>query len=140
MKNITFCIFAICLTINSYAVNISKKTFGINLQVDSGILISQYRFDQLVDKYILIFQTKDSIKNMSDYITLARLYNTISPSNLYNMARYRKFIDSFSQEYFNLMTDKLEASPRKGSYDYSEKYNLYIGGPLNKNSVFKIIR
>jgi hypothetical protein len=112
-----------------------------NFQEEIGTPITQADFDKLVNQFTTIFQKGDTIKDIKDYINLARLYNTIEHNgDLKKIDRYKKCMDLYSPKYFMVTIERLQAHPMKGMYDYSEKYDISLGGHPTNNSVFLIIK
>ncbi len=134
-------LFISCLLIGSNAVASPNKKAPIdNYRQQKGIPISQVDFDQLVKSFIVVFQKGDTLKNINDYVTIVRLFNTISTGNFYVSEEYKIFLNFYAPKYAMLAIKNLEAVPKRGLYFYSKKYDLNIGGPLTDNSVFIIIQ
>jgi len=114
-----------------------EKAFIFEKQQQIGMPISQRNFDKLVSKFENI-KEGDSLKNIQDYITFVRLFNTIYYSDLYKVPMYKKCANLFSR-YFVKTVGEIGALGQKGSWFYSKKYDLSIGGPPNNNSQFIIV-
>lgn len=126
-----------------------------NTAFTSNITLSRYDFDSILYIYkasmsdfnsknlIDVDFHKDTTFSESDCIMIVRLINTIQIYSLckqYEM--YCKFYSEFTTDMLYYCLIKLHGTLSKcigsGGCYYSDKYNLYITGPPNENSYYKI--
>jgi len=101
-----------------------------------GIEISRSQFDSLVILYLDKIE-KEKKLSIKQQIDLVRLVNTIDQYNL--SGDNKKLLDLYYQNIFENSLKELEAKPWKGGCQYSEKYDLFIGGKPHQNSLYKIV-
>ncbi|HEY4326321.1 MAG TPA: hypothetical protein VGN20_20210 [Mucilaginibacter sp.] len=115
----------------------------ISVSQSDGIPISQGDFDHLVKKFTKTFEKGDSIRKISEYIKVARLFNTIYYSDLHNVEKYKRFLNLYiysSRKYLEETIKALGAQLQKGLSYYSEKYGIGLGGDLEGDNVYEILR
>jgi len=137
-KYIFFILFFIALGYTASCSSINKKTtIKMEHHINSvGIEISKSKFDSLVVRYLGKIE-KEIKLSIKEQITLVRLVNTIDHYNL--SGDNKKLLDLFYQNIFANTLKELEADPWKGGCQYSQKYDLFIGGKPHQNSQYRII-
>ncbi len=139
-KALTILTFLCCYSLASKATTcIKKDVLENNIIQTTEIKIYKTDFDHLIEHFTQILQKHIQIKDVNDYITLVRLFNTVYYSDLYEVAKYKYCIDLFSPDYFQLAIEKLNAKLMKGQCHYSKQYNLWIGSNGNGTSKFVIV-
>jgi hypothetical protein len=105
--------------------------------VKKAIEIRKQTFDALILDYISRIKESHPEFSLKDYITLVRIWNTISINNLQaEEEHYLEFYNLFYTDLFKLACTELQATLTKGLAFYSEEHDLWFGGTLNENSYF----
>ena len=108
---------------------------GDSVRPPLGLCITKSNFDLTVEHVINQFESANNIKTIDDYLTFVRVYNTYGFFNLKD--NYDSTIFSVWRNNIIEITRILEAHVR-GSFFYSEKYDLVIGGGRTKNNFYRI--
>jgi len=140
MSKLFFYFLFFFVLVNSlYAIAQSENPRLIDLST-KGIEISQKTFDLNVRKELVALK-KNCDLSISQMINVVRLYNTIiaNPAMQTDVSN-SEFIDLCIDRYLNKIIIGVDAKLTKGMGYYSKKYNLYLGGQLNYNSLFTIIK
>jgi hypothetical protein len=107
--------------------------------VKKAIEIRKQTFDTLILDYISKIRERHSEFSQKDYITLVRIWNTISINNLQaEKGHYLEFYNLFYTDLFKLACTELQATLTKGLAFYSAEHDLWFGGTLNENSYFSL--
>lgn len=102
-----------------------------------GIPISKKSFDSLVVHSTSTLESKKENISTDDFITMIRLYNTITVLHLTDK-KSAKFINLFTPGYLGKAAKAINATISKGMSYYSKELDLYIGGKPHHNSQFNI--
>jgi hypothetical protein len=103
-----------------------------------GVAISSAEFRRLVVKYVLKMESGEPMAS-DDYITMARLWNTIERDQLVHADElFRRYHASFFPGFVAAFEKALGAIPTKGMALYSKKHDLYLGGKPHANSAYRI--
>ena len=103
-----------------------------------GIYITAKEFNRLVYSYSAKIKSSSNLKT-SDYIEIARIYNTIRGQNI--MKLYNSFYKLYREKLVDKTAIKLEAFDwdLHGGY-YSKKYKIHIGGDVDSNSKYIVYK
>jgi len=105
---------------------------------DIGIPINEEDFRSLVAKYLERMNAGGEM-DAEDYVTMARLWNTIEFSHLNQTDDlYQEYYRVFFPGYVERVSERLDAIPTKGMALYSKEYDLYLGGQPHANSQYAI--
>jgi hypothetical protein len=102
-----------------------------------GISISKKNFDSLVATCTPLLELKTDTIAKADFITMIRLYNTITFRHLPDK-KYRQFKALFFSADLAKEEKAIGAKLSSGMCLYSKELDLYIGGRPHQNSQFKI--
>jgi len=102
-----------------------------------GIPILKRSFDSLVGKSVSLLEGKTETIDRDDFITMIRLYNTITVLHLSDK-KYTQFINLFVPDNLGKAAKVINATISKGMSYYSKEFDLYIGGKPHHNSQFCI--
>jgi hypothetical protein len=118
-------------------VFVSFCTFNVSSNGECvGIHIKKTDFDMSVDK-INVLYSDNKMSAKDDFILSVRIYNTLVMNYMTDSDdRYKIFYDFFSRQYLEKTLTELDASLSRGMAFYSKKYNIYIGGKRDANSMF----
>ena len=107
-----------------------------------GILIKKEDFDSIFLYYSSYVKTINKNKlSINDCIEITKLYNTIGFNSLGLIdSSYSKFVHFVDEYLYIEIFKKLEAQLSIGGGLYSKKYNVYIGGIRDKNSIYRFIK
>lgn len=87
----------------------------------------------------LAFMKSNNVPSVEQSILLSRIFNTISMNNkLLEIEQCKDFQSVFLKQYAAKCANILDAKLTKGLAYYSSKYDIYIGGAPNENSVIGI--
>lgn len=95
-------------------------------------------FFNLTQEYVSKIEENRDLQ-ISDYVNLVRIWNTIDVYKLENRdSLFKKFNQLFFPRLVESSAQALEALPDKGMAYYSKKHDLYIGGKQHRNSHFTL--
>ena len=99
--------------------------------------ISLKEFNNLEQEALkLLGKQEDEISEI-ECINVVKIINTIELNDLNDDLSF-SFKNKFYPYFFQLCIKKLNAMEYKGGYYYSESYDIFIGGPPNENSMYRI--
>lgn len=136
---------ALCLLLffcfKSQAQNNAEKLRALR-DSSLGIVISEQKFDSLVNSLLIQFRSDTSAKKIEDYLLLIRVGNTIEFDHLYltdSLKGYDELLNLYLFKYMNKIEKLTHATISIGYSLYSKEYNLQIGGMKTKDNFFKIV-
>jgi hypothetical protein len=123
---------------------LSYTGYGMSDTCNYEHRISQDVFISKVARFKKDFDAARSYQSLSicDKLDIIRILNTIKISDsLLNISYYTSVYKALSKGWFDLIAKDLDfVIETSASYRrfYSQKFDLYFGGPLNSNSFFDI--
>ena len=100
-----------------------------------GIPIAYEDFEKSVDRLNALY-SNNHIRSKEDFILSVRVYNTLTMNHMVNdNEKHKQFCDFFTKKLERTIR-ALRASISKGMGYYSKKYNIYLGGHPDANSMF----
>jgi hypothetical protein len=105
---------------------------------DIGIPVEMKRFRALAAEYLARMESGVELST-EDYVTMARLWNTILFRHLdQDNELFRRYNTAFFPHYIERIANSLDAMVSKGMSYYSKTYDLYIGGKPHPNSIYRL--
>lgn len=102
-----------------------------------GIPIAKVVFDSMVDNYYRRITNEKFAFSDNEYVNIVRIYNTICLfSDNEITLHYKAYKNEIQAKVLNEAFVKLEAHFGNGGSVYSKKYDIYIGGYGNQNSLY----
>lgn len=103
-----------------------------------GIPMDTTTFRSLVSQYLDRIRANSEF-NTDDFVTMTRVWNTISANYLEETdPLYGDFAAVFFPSYVRQASQTLGALPSKGMALYAKEYDLFIGGPPHENSQYQL--